>query len=599
MKFDSSADFQFTIGGVTVGTWNSAGLSLPAGTPLNILNSSAPASPANGDLWITSTGLYAQVAGATVGPMGAGGGGGMTNPMTTAGDMIYGGASGTPTRLALTVSGVMYGGATAPAWTASADLGWNNTSKVLSIGGSLGMGATPAANYKIDTLNSAANDSFVRFKNSSTTFSEALEVAGSTAIARVKAVGSAVGGTTATTANNTAIYEGTGAGGTNIVASNASGSVRIFTGGVVDDVYPNAFNRRVTITSTGDVAIGMGTASPAYMLDIQDEAASGDVGIRFRNTQASSTGRSVFLLTAGATGGGTQSTALYAYPATYTRSGAQVPEGGMLYNGGTAGLAIGTGTGGMISFYTNGIADANHRMIIGTGGNVGIAGYTYNSVPTYTLSFGGDAVRTIGMERRTTAAGGNQLSIRGGGAQSASVSSDLNGGSIVLIPGVSTGTGVGLVRVQANSTALASGTTDNTAVDREVTGMCKVNFHASSAAVLTCLPASGTGAAYIIEYCLELRGSATNQYYILYSDTIVSVYNNAGTLANSQGGTGATVITRDATLPAFNVIFSLNTSTGALTVSVSNTANPWASGIVTSRFTYTVRYFGHTAISAF
>lgn len=43
-----------------------AGLNLPQGV--------APSSPVNGDLWTTSAGLYAEIAGATVGPFGTGGG---------------------------------------------------------------------------------------------------------------------------------------------------------------------------------------------------------------------------------------------------------------------------------------------------------------------------------------------------------------------------------------------------------------------------------------------------------------------------------------------------------------------------------------------
>ena len=43
--------------------------------------------------------------------------GGMTNPMTTAGDIIYGGASGTPTRLGIGTAGfILQAGASAPAW---------------------------------------------------------------------------------------------------------------------------------------------------------------------------------------------------------------------------------------------------------------------------------------------------------------------------------------------------------------------------------------------------------------------------------------------------------------------------------------------------
>lgn len=45
-------------------TLTSAGLNLPQGT--------APSAPVNGDLWTTSAGLYARIAGSTVGPLGSG-----------------------------------------------------------------------------------------------------------------------------------------------------------------------------------------------------------------------------------------------------------------------------------------------------------------------------------------------------------------------------------------------------------------------------------------------------------------------------------------------------------------------------------------------
>ena len=53
----------------------------------------------------------------TMAGVGTGGGGGMTNPMTTAGDTIYGGASGTPERLAIGSSGqVLTVTSGKPAW---------------------------------------------------------------------------------------------------------------------------------------------------------------------------------------------------------------------------------------------------------------------------------------------------------------------------------------------------------------------------------------------------------------------------------------------------------------------------------------------------
>lgn len=66
-----------------------AGFRLPHGV--------SPTSPTDGDVWTETTGLYARIDGATVGPY-ATAAGSLTNPMTTAEDMIVGGASGTPTR---------------------------------------------------------------------------------------------------------------------------------------------------------------------------------------------------------------------------------------------------------------------------------------------------------------------------------------------------------------------------------------------------------------------------------------------------------------------------------------------------------------------
>lgn len=68
-----------------------AGFRLPHGT--------APTSPTNGDLWTTTAGLYACINGTTVGPYGAGGG--MSNPLTTTGDIIYSSSGATAARLGI------------------------------------------------------------------------------------------------------------------------------------------------------------------------------------------------------------------------------------------------------------------------------------------------------------------------------------------------------------------------------------------------------------------------------------------------------------------------------------------------------------------
>ncbi len=59
------------------GSTMTGSLILPAGTttvvPIRIPHGSAPTSPTNGDIWTTTTGMYARINGNTIGPFGAGG----------------------------------------------------------------------------------------------------------------------------------------------------------------------------------------------------------------------------------------------------------------------------------------------------------------------------------------------------------------------------------------------------------------------------------------------------------------------------------------------------------------------------------------------
>lgn len=88
-------------------------------------------------------------------------------------------------------------------------------------------------------------------------------------------------------------------------------------------------------------------------------------------------------------------------------------------------------------------------------GNVGIG----TTSPSYLLSLGGNASRTIGMER-TTATNGYNLTIRAGGAVSGGT--DLNGGNLILASGTATGTGSSNIYFQT-AAAGATGTADRAA----------------------------------------------------------------------------------------------------------------------------------------
>jgi len=78
------------------------------------------------------------------------------------------------------------------------------------------------------------------------------------------------------------------------------------------------------------------------------------------------------------------------------------------------------------------------------------------------LNVSGQAARIIGSARHTTAAtAGNTLTLKAGGAVSGG--SNLAGGNLILVPGVSTGSGTSLVNIQAYP-GTAGATADNTAV---------------------------------------------------------------------------------------------------------------------------------------
>lgn len=78
-------------------TTSSASINLPPGT--------APSSPNNGDLWNTSAGLFVQVAGATIGPLGPGGSGSL--PTISSGTLLGNSTSGSATAAQTTLTALI------------------------------------------------------------------------------------------------------------------------------------------------------------------------------------------------------------------------------------------------------------------------------------------------------------------------------------------------------------------------------------------------------------------------------------------------------------------------------------------------------------
>lgn len=126
-------------------------------------------------------------------------------------------------------------------------------------------------------------------------------------------------------------------------------------------------------------------------------------------------------------------------------SGASIPTNGMFLPAANT-----------VGFATNSAEVAR----LSSGGNLGVG----TTSPSYIISMGGNAGRTIGMERITTAASpGQNLTILAGGATVGST--DQNGGRLDLSSGTSTGTGSSPIRF-LTATAGTTGTADNAPTEK-------------------------------------------------------------------------------------------------------------------------------------
>lgn len=204
-----------------------AGLRLPHGT--------APTTPTNGDVWTTTTGIYAQINGSTVGPFGAGGGGGMSNPMTTAGDIIYGGTPSAgvapPTRLAAGTDGhVLTLASGLPTWAAAAGGGFTGGALTSALDEAKGADIARATTTNIG----AATGNFIHLTGTTTVTGLGTVQAGTRRIVRFAGAGTLTHNATSlilpgaanitTAANDTAIFVSEGSGNWRCIAyTRASG----------------------------------------------------------------------------------------------------------------------------------------------------------------------------------------------------------------------------------------------------------------------------------------------------------------------------------------------------------------------------------------
>lgn len=274
-------------------------------------------------------------------------------------------------------------------------------------------------------------------------------------------------------------------------------------------------------------------------------------------------------------------------------------SGGTNLGGGTLIISSGISTG-------TGRSDIEFRTAVtggsGTGDNTPGASFAIlGTSPRGTISIGGvSAIYTgmniratsayqIGMVRHSTAnTAGNNLTVNAGGA--ASAATDKAGGSLILTSGISTGTANSLVKVQTYTAASASGTTDNTAIDRLIITSPKALTDAVATNLISCTIASGSVIGGIIRYSIEVTDGTDFQIetgYVVFSAT-----NKAGVVTctitehNSQQNTTAGTLTSAWAMSAASpAVISVNADT-SLTPSAGY-----------PRITYVVENFTQQAIA--
>jgi hypothetical protein len=179
-----------------------------------------------------------------------------------------------------------------------------------------------------------------------------------------------------------------------------------------------------------------------------------------------------------------------------------------------AGYHIGNITAGttVYGFYGQVTSNANRWNLYMSGtaqnylaGNLGLG----TTSPTNALSLSGQSAQTAWMERHTTSnTAGNSLTVQAGGATSGAT--DKAGGAVVLSPGASTGTAQAYLSKMCYTSALSTGTSDNTPFLCGAEGVSKALTDASPVNILTIAAATDTGNSVRIEYQIEVIDASHN-----------------------------------------------------------------------------------------
>ena len=208
--------------------------------------------------------------------------------------------------------------------------------------------------------------------------------------------------------------------------------------------------------------------------------------------------------------------------------------------------------------------------------NGGVTNTSATGVPSCVQSpvLDGQAARKYSMARHTTAnTAGNDLTVQSGGATSAAT--DKDGGPLVLAPGLSTGTGRNIVKIQAAEPATATGTGDNTLLDRLVINGYKALVNNTVTTITNMTLANNTVAAVQIHYAAQVFDGTDVQ--VEEGLIMCHVTNKAATIANNTCVKPATATQQAATAGTVTVTFTITAANPALVqVNVNSSLTPSA-----------------------
>ena len=204
-----------------------------------------------------------------------------------------------------------------------------------------------------------------------------------------------------------------------------------------------------------------------------------------------------------------------------------LPTSGTLVNTAVATLSSLTSVGTLTSLTISGdlTVDTNTLYVDSTNNRVVIGATTGSS----DLSFGGEAARTIAVNRKVSGGSQADLSVRAGGGISGATKTA--GGRLFFSAGVSTGNAQQRQIAFQRYVTGSSGTTDQTLINAISWGHGKAFTNNTFTTVLSATVANDTTAAYVIDYAVEVKDGTDQQTEV--GRFLVAICNKGGTVTTN------------------------------------------------------------------